>query len=90
MPKSSMECKTFLPDEWSIRDFKIGKHIGKGKYGHVYLARERRSKHIVALKVLSKKQLINCDVINQLRREVEIHTHIHHENILKMFGFFFD
>lgn len=48
------------------------------RYGHVYLARERNSKHIVALKVLSKKQLINCDVVNQLRREIEIHSHLKH------------
>jgi serine/threonine protein kinase len=44
----------------------------------------------VALKVLSKKQISSCEVINQLRRELEIHTHIRHDNILKMFGFFFD
>ena len=60
------------------------------RYGHVYLARERSTKHIVALKVLSKKQLINCDVISQVRRELEIHSHIKHENVLRMYGFFFD
>jgi hypothetical protein len=39
MPKPSIEGKSFLPDQWTIKDFKIAKHIGKGKYGHVYLAR---------------------------------------------------
>ena len=43
--------------EWSSADFEIGKPLGRGKCGHVYLAREKRSKFIVALKVLYKKQL---------------------------------
>ena len=56
----------------------------------MYLARERRSKHVVALKVLTKKQLQDCEVVNQVRRELEIHSHLRHENILQMYGFFFD
>jgi serine/threonine protein kinase len=42
------------------------------------------------LKVLSKKQLTNAKLISQLRREIEIHSHLRHDNILKMYGFFFD
>ena len=78
MPKISLPKKIFSPDKWNISNFQIGRPVGKGKYGHVYLARERNSKHIVALKVLSKKQLVNSDVINQLRREIEIHSHLKH------------
>ena len=44
----------------------------------------------MALKVLSKKQILNCDVLNQIRRELEIHSHVKHENVLNMYGFFFD
>lgn len=44
----------------------------------------------MALKALSKRQLIKESVINQLRREIEIHTHLRHENIMRMYGFFFD
>lgn len=36
---------------WSLDDFDIGKPLGKGKFGNVYLAREKKSKFIVALKV---------------------------------------
>lgn len=35
----------------SLDDFDIGRPIGTGKFGHVYLAREKKSKFIVALKV---------------------------------------
>ena len=36
---------------WTLRDFEIGKPLGRGKFGDVYLARERKSKFIVAIKV---------------------------------------
>lgn len=28
------------PRQWSLQDFEIGKPLGKGKFGRVYLARE--------------------------------------------------
>ncbi len=42
-----------VPDKqrWVLSDFDIGKPLGKGKFGNVYLARERKSQYIVALKV---------------------------------------
>ena len=36
---------------WNLSDFDIGKPLGRGKFGNVYLAREKSSKYIVALKV---------------------------------------
>ncbi len=36
---------------WQLTDFDIGKPLGRGKFGNVYLAREKGSKYIVALKV---------------------------------------
>lgn len=41
----------FFRKRWSLDDFDIGKPLGKGKFGNVYLAREKNSKYIVALKV---------------------------------------
>jgi serine/threonine protein kinase len=47
-----------------------------GKFGHVYLAREKKSKYVVALKVLYKQQLQDSFVEHQLRREIEIQSHL--------------
>ena len=49
------KSKQFMPSAWTIEDFEIGRPLGRGKFGHVYLAREKKSKFIVALKVLYKK-----------------------------------
>jgi len=75
---------------WTLQDFEIGKPLGRGKFGKVYLARERRTKYIVALKVLSKSQLLKSGVEHQLRREIEIQAHLRHRHILRMYGYFFD
>ena len=64
--------------------------MGRGKFGHVYLAREKRSKFIVALKVLYKQQLVKSNVEHQLRREIEILSHLRHPNICRLYGFFWD
>ena len=76
--------------QWSLRDFEIGKPLGRGKFGDVYLARERKSKFIVAIKAIKKKQLLKAGVEHQLRREIEIQSHLRQRNVLRMFGYFFD
>jgi serine/threonine protein kinase len=43
---------------WTLNDFEIGKFLGSGKFGKVYLAREKRTHFVVVLKFLKKKQLI--------------------------------
>ncbi|XP_019716695.1 aurora kinase A isoform X1 [Hippocampus comes] len=75
---------------WSLDSFEIGRPLGKGKFGNVYLARERQTKFILALKVLFKKQLEKAGVEHQLRREVEIQSHLRHPNILRLYGYFHD
>ena len=77
-------------NRWELADFEIGRPLGKGKFGNVYLAREKRSKFIVALKVLFKSQLQKAHVEHQLRREIEIQSHLRHPHVLRMFGYFYD
>uniref|UniRef100_A0A673H112 non-specific serine/threonine protein kinase n=1 Tax=Sinocyclocheilus rhinocerous TaxID=307959 RepID=A0A673H112_9TELE len=80
----------FSRKAWSLENFDIGRALGKGKFGSVYLARERQTKFILALKVLFKKQLEKAGVEHQLRREVEIQSHLRHPNILRLYGYFHD
>lgn len=87
--KSGAEKKT-QKKEWSLKNFDIGKPLGRGKFGSVYLARERESKFIVALKVLFKSQLVKSNVEHQLRREIEIQSHLRHPHILRLYGYFHD
>lgn len=76
--------------QWRLRDFDFAKPLGRGKFGHVYLARERASGYVVAMKVLFKSELKENRVEKQLRREIEIQSHLRHPNILRLYGYFYD
>ncbi|GAU25136.1 hypothetical protein TSUD_363060 [Trifolium subterraneum] len=76
--------------EWSINDFEIGKPLGRGKFGRVYVAREIKSKHVIALKVIFKEQLEKYEIHHHLRREMEIQISLNHPNILRLYGWFDD
>lgn len=84
------QTSTISTKKWVLDDFEVGRPLGQGKFGNVYLARDKKSKFIVALKVLFKAQLRKHGVEHQLRREVEIQSHLRHPNILKLYGYFYD
>jgi aurora kinase, other len=88
--QSDRNDKAQKGQQWSLKDFEIGKPLGRGKFGAVYLAREKQTKYIVAIKVLQKSQLLKAGVEHQLRREIEIQSHLRHRHILRMYGYFYD
>ncbi|OOF96529.1 hypothetical protein ASPCADRAFT_514808 [Aspergillus carbonarius ITEM 5010] len=63
------------PKLFHLGMFEIGKPLGKGKFGRVYLARERQTGFVCALKVA---------------REIEIQSNLRHPNILQLYGHFHD
>ncbi|XP_021138216.2 aurora kinase B isoform X4 [Columba livia] len=75
---------------FTLDDFEIGRPLGKGKFGSVYLAREQSTKFLVALKILFKSQVEKEGVEHQLRREIEIMAHLQHPNILRLYNYFHD
>lgn len=89
LKQAAMEPKP-AKNMWSLENFDLGRPLGKGKFGKVYLARERQSKFVVAIKVLFKNEIQTAQVEHQVRREVEIQTHLRHPNILRMYGYFHD
>lgn len=40
--QTSAEVSAAENRRWTLNDFDIGKPLGRGKFGHVYLAREKR------------------------------------------------
>lgn len=94
VPSTSTASSTNNSDnqqhKWTLADFDIGKPLGKGKFGNVYLAREKKSKFLVAIKVLFKSAIKEFQNEHQVRREIEIQSHLRHPNILRMYGYFHD
>ena len=81
---------TFAHSDWNLSRFEIGRPLGKGRFGRVYLAREKQTHFICVLKTINKKCIVTGNHIQLLAREVEINSNLNHENILKMYGFFSD
>jgi hypothetical protein len=77
-----------LKRPWVLDDFEMGKPLGKGKFGNVYIAREKRTGVVVALKVLSKSSMVTEGAQHALRREVAIQARLRHKSILRMIGWF--
>ncbi|XP_034116952.1 aurora kinase C isoform X1 [Drosophila albomicans] len=75
---------------WALSNFDIGRQLGRGKFGNVYLAREKESQFVVALKVLFKRQIGETNVEHQVRREIEIQSHLRHPHILRLYAYFHD
>lgn len=78
------------PYEWTTADFEMGAPLGRGKFGRVYLARERSSHYMVAMKVLFKEELRKGNVQRQVLREIEIQSRLKHPHILRLLTWFHD
>eukprot|EP00005_Dracoamoeba_jomungandri_P010332 CAMPEP_0174273608 /NCGR_PEP_ID=MMETSP0439-20130205/55147_1 /TAXON_ID=0 /ORGANISM="Stereomyxa ramosa, Strain Chinc5" /LENGTH=445 /DNA_ID=CAMNT_0015364877 /DNA_START=50 /DNA_END=1387 /DNA_ORIENTATION=- len=75
---------------WTLMDFEIGAKLGEGQYGCVYRAQEKKTMKDVALKVLPLRMIEECGIHHQLSREIQIQSHLCHENVLRLYGYFYD
>lgn len=73
----------------AIVDFVLGKKLGSGKFGEVFVARHKRSGFICALKRISKGNM-DPKLLVQLVREIKIQSFLNHPNIVKLYTFFAD
>ncbi|TBU46269.1 kinase-like protein [Dichomitus squalens] len=77
--------------EWHLTDFDIGRPLGKGKFGRVYMVRTKTAPHyILALKCLYKSEIVQSRVEKQIRREIEIQQNLRHPHVLRLYGYFHD
>ncbi|CAL1713551.1 unnamed protein product [Somion occarium] len=77
--------------EWHLTDFDMGRPLGKGKFGRVYMVRTKVEPHfILALKCLYKKEIVESRVEKQIRREIEIQQNLRHPHVLRLYGYFHD
>jgi aurora kinase len=84
----SRKCPT---REWKLNSFDIGRPLGKGKFGRVYMIRTKSEpKYILALKCLYKSEIVQHKVEKQIRREIEIQQNLRHPNVLRLYGYFHD
>lgn len=88
--KLSIAPKQPHNSKMQLSDFEIGKVLGKGKLGKVYCVKHKQSGLICAIKVMSKKELVDLKLEKNFRREIDIQRNLNHPNISRLYGFFFD
>ncbi|CAN3367317.1 aurora kinase [Diutina catenulata] len=89
-PRATPRSSAVGGPQMSLKDFQLGRALGRGKLGRVYLAKHKRSGYIVALKVMSKKELVESRLEKNIGREVSIQPSLFHINISRLYGFFHD
>ncbi|OBT61358.1 hypothetical protein VE03_09320 [Pseudogymnoascus sp. 23342-1-I1] len=87
-PPSKIQKQPDAPKQFHLGMFEIGRPLGKGKFGRVYLVRERSSGFICALKVMHKDEIKSNGVEKQVQREIEIQCNLRHPNILQLYSHF--
>ena len=75
--------------EGDIRDtYEIGKKIGGGSYGVVFLSLKKRTGEKVAIKVMKKKKKKEKKLNNEILHEIDILRTLDHQNIINIFEFY--
>lgn len=75
---------------WSLSDFEIGTPLGRGRFGRVYLARDKYAHSYVALKMIFKSEICKGGLEHQIIREIEIQSRLKHPNIINLHTYFSD
>ncbi|KAG8343718.1 Protein kinase domain [Trypanosoma vivax] len=69
-------------------DFQRLEVLGEGSYSVVVSARHVPSRKLVALKELSRRQLRELRLEHQLRREINLHRGLRHQNIVRLLSYY--
>ena len=68
-----------------IDDFSLGKCIGQGSFGEVYLTSKQGSQEKFATKKIDKKYAANPKAKKYIDNEIKILKEIDHPNIIKLY-----
>lgn len=64
--------------------YELGKVLGCGAFAKVYHARDLRSGHSVAIKVINKKKINGTTLMSNIKREISIMRRLRHPHIVKL------
>ncbi|XP_014281994.1 aurora kinase [Halyomorpha halys] len=78
------------PKTFEISDFELGSVIGSGKFGRVYLAQEKKTRLLVAVKIIEKEHIKEQILHQQIFYEIYFHSMLRHPNIIRMYTYFHD
>src|SRR6267378_2890676 len=85
-PKPAEEPPQMLQSGDTLADrYKIEKLLGSGGMGEVYAAQDTELGERIAVKVIRQETMFGSDVIDRLRREVQLARRVTHPNVCRVF-----
>ncbi|KAJ6792489.1 putative CBL-interacting protein kinase 6 [Iris pallida] len=75
----SAEAKSLLHGR-----YELGRLLGHGTFAKVYLARNLRTGHNVAMKVVAKDKVLRVGMAEQVKREISVMKMVTHPNIVEL------
>jgi aurora kinase len=86
----NFSCVLEAKEELGLSQFEVGRKLGKGRFGDVFMARDIKSGFVIAIKMINKKEVVDAGMESQLTQEIKVQMFANHPNVLKMYGFFAD
>lgn len=90
LPEFKVEQKVMLDPCSHIDDFELKAILGTGSFGRVRLARHKQTGRHVAIKMLSKSQILRTKQVMHIKAEKEILSVVNYPFLVNMLGFFQD
>ena len=88
-----MEKNTINKDEYivdiNIKDYKIYKVIGEGKYSKIRICKKKNNSKAYALKIISKSEILNKKLVDHIYNEYTLLKSLSHPFILNIKGKYF-
>src|SRR6267142_2154542 len=85
-PKAADEPAQMLQPGDTLADrYKIEKLLGSGGMGEVYAAQDLELGERIAVKIIRQETVFGSDVIDRLRREVQLARRVTHPNVCRVF-----
>ncbi|HJU88996.1 MAG TPA: protein kinase [Gemmatimonadaceae bacterium] len=67
-------------------DFELLRELGRGAFTAVYLARERATARLVAIKTIRRRYLDDEEAVHRFAREARVVADLNHPNIVRTYG----
>ena len=90
MRSNSSLNQDILKEPVTIRDLELGKCLGSGKFGDVYMCRHKKTNTAYALKKIFKSTVKEYQMEEQFIKELKIHYRLNHPHIVKLYTHFDD
>ncbi|KAI0519782.1 hypothetical protein KFK09_007243 [Dendrobium nobile] len=68
-----------------MKKYELGRLLGQGTFAKVYHARNIKTSHSVAIKVIEKEKVFKAGLIEQIKREISVMRLVRHPNIVHLY-----